>query len=246
MPDHDSYRRSAAFYDRLYAFKDYATVLGRVRDAIAARHPSARSVLDVGCGTGVALADLRRSYEVEGTDLSGDMLAVARERCPDVPLHEADMSDLDLGRTFDVVLCMFSAIGYVVTPERLGSAADAFARHLAPGGLLLLEPWFTPQTYWSGHLTVNHVDDEDFKATWMYVAERDGERSVFDIHYLIGSTDGVSHVRERHEMGLFTHEQYVQALTSAGLEVEHEHEGFFGRGLYRGRKPGIGTPAAAP
>src|SRR3712207_7289123 len=41
------------------------------------------------------------------------------ERYPDVRFHQGDMTDFDLGRRFDVVVCLFSAIGYVLTEERL-------------------------------------------------------------------------------------------------------------------------------
>jgi SAM-dependent methyltransferase len=53
----------------------------------------------------------------------------------------ADPADFNLGLTFDAVVCLFSAIGYVVTVKRLHSALAAMARHLRPGGVLLVEPW---------------------------------------------------------------------------------------------------------
>ncbi len=243
MAEAASYERSAAFYDRLYAFKDYDTVNQRLLATIRQRHPSATSLLDVGCGTGVCLAFLRDHYDVEGSDLSEEMLRVARTRCPDVVLTRADMAELDLGRRFDVITCMFSAIGYVVTPERMAAAVRRMAEHLEPGGLLLVEPWFTPEQYWTGRLTVNHVDEADFQATWMYVSERVGDRSVFDIHYLVGTDQRVEHVVERHEMGLFPTDAYLAAFRDAGLEVEHDQSGFFGRGVYIGRRPGPGATA---
>ena len=243
MPELASYDRSARFYDRLYAFKDYPTVTARLLDAIRHRHPSARTLLDVGCGTGVHLRSLQDHYRVEGTDLSPQMLQVARERCPEVVLHEADMATLDLGQQYDVVLCMFSSIGYVRTSERLRSTVAAFARHLTPGGVLMVEPWFTPEQYWDGHLTVNRVDEPDLQATWMYTSAREGDRSVFDIHYLVGDSSGVEHFTEQHVMGLFRHEEYLRAFTGAGLAVAHESAGFFGRGLYVGTAPGRAAPA---
>lgn len=238
MSDVPSYRRSAAFYDRLYDFKDYETVNRRLLEAVRRHHPTARTLLDVGCGTGRHLAALAPHFEVEGSDLSPEMLHIARTRCPGVPLHVADMAELDLGeRSFDVITCLFSAIGYVIELPRLRSALAGFARHLRPGGLLLLEPWFTPEQYWSGHITANDVDAPDMTIRWMYLAELDGARSVFDIHYLVGNSAGVEHFTERHVMGLFTDEQYRDAFVDAGLEVEREPEGFFGRGVYIGHKP---------
>ena len=112
------FSRSAHLYDAVYAFKDYAAEVERLRQVIDARVPSARTLLDVACGTGMHLAELRRWYEVEGLDLDPQLLAFARERLPDVPLHEGDMTAFDLGREFDVVTCLFSSIAYVRTARR--------------------------------------------------------------------------------------------------------------------------------
>jgi SAM-dependent methyltransferase len=72
------------------------------------------------------------------------MLEVAVGRLPGVPLHEVDMLTMDLGRRFDAVTCLFSSIGYAHTPERLQAAVATMARHLEPGGVLVLEPWLWP------------------------------------------------------------------------------------------------------
>ena len=116
------FRHSARFYDALYSWKDYAGECDRLRELIAERAPGARTMLDVACGTGLHLALLRDYFEVEGADLDPEMLAIAAERLPGVPLHEADMVMIDLGREFDVVTCLFSSVGYTVTVERLRQA----------------------------------------------------------------------------------------------------------------------------
>ena len=78
---------------------------------------TSRRLLDVACGTGLHLSYLTYRFQVEGLDRDEQLLAIARQRNPEVPLHHADMVDFALGRTFDVVTCLFSAIGYVKTLE---------------------------------------------------------------------------------------------------------------------------------
>ncbi len=231
------FTQSAEYYDALYAFKDYRAAAAAVKALVDERRPGAATLLDVGCGTGRHLETLRKHFEVEGLDLSEELLAVARKRCPSVPFHHADMRTFDLGRRFDVVTCLFSAIAYVRTLNGMREAVATMADHLNPGGLLLVEPWFTPETYWVNHLTSNQVDLPDLKISWMYVSAIRDRLSIFDIHYQVGTPEGISQFREMHEMGLFTHDEYLAAFADVGLEAEHDDEGFFGRGLYLGRKP---------
>jgi len=56
-------------------------------------------------------------------------------------------------------------------------------------------------------------------------------------HYLVGTADGVEHFTERHEMTLFSHEEYLTAFDVAGLRAAHDAEGLMGRGLYIGLRP---------
>jgi ubiquinone/menaquinone biosynthesis C-methylase UbiE len=68
------FARSAAFYDLIYARKDYAAETEQVHAWIQARKRSPGStLLDVGCGTGRHLSLLRAHYEVEGLDLDTEL-----------------------------------------------------------------------------------------------------------------------------------------------------------------------------
>jgi SAM-dependent methyltransferase len=230
------YEKSARFYDAIYAARDYAGSSNQLQALIQARLPRAATVLDVGCGTGRNLEHLREHYRaVEGVDLNPDLLALAKERLPGVDLHCIDMVSFDLGKKFDVVVCLFSAIGYVETKERMRRSIAAMSRHLAPGGLLVVEPWFSPEKYWTGTITANFVDQEDLKIAWMYTSEREGDVSVLDITYLVGTPSEVSTFQEVHRIGLFSDGEYEAAFAAAGLRVEHDPVGLFGRGLFIGQ-----------
>jgi SAM-dependent methyltransferase len=235
------FARSARFYDAVYSFKDYAAEAARVSALIRERCPDARTLLDVACGTGAHLEHLAKEYTVEGLDLDPALLAVAHERFGGVGLHEADMRSFDLGRTFDAVTCLFSAIGYVRGVSELRETAAAMARHLVPGGALVVEPWFAPDAWEAGHFSARFVDEADFKLARMNVSElpKPDGTLVLTFHYLVVSRDGVEHFTEEHVTTLFTREQYLDAFGSAGLDVVFEPDGLMrGRGLIIGVRSG--------
>ncbi len=96
-----------------------------------------KSVLDAGCGTGrVAIELANREVDVVGTDLDGSMLAQARRKRPDLTWVEADLSSLDLGETFDVVVLAGNVMIFL-DPGTEPAAVTSAANHLEPGGLLI-------------------------------------------------------------------------------------------------------------
>jgi SAM-dependent methyltransferase len=174
--------QSARFYDAFYAFKDYEGEAERLPGLIQTHAPGAATVLDVACGTGLHLHFLRSRYTVEGLDLDATLLAFAHRRCPGVPFHQGDMVDFDLGRAFDAVLGLFSAIGYAKTVARMRHAVQAMARHLRPGGVLIVEPWFTPEAFKPGRLGARFVDEPDVKIARINTTTVEGTLSIIDFH----------------------------------------------------------------
>ena len=237
------FTRSAELYDAIYGDKDYAGEARQVHEVIQRLGRSGgRALLDVACGTGLHLSHLRAWYDVEGVELSDGMLAVARRRLPGVPLHQGDMAEFRLDRRFDAITCLFSAIGYVRTVERLRRAVANMARHLAPGGVLVVEPWLFPDAYRPGHIHGRFVDRPRLKLARMCVSGVEGRLSVLDMHYLVTTPSGTDRFTERHEIGLFAPEEYEDAFRAAGLRVAFDAQGLTGRGLYAGVKD---APAAA-
>ncbi len=227
------FTKSAAYYDLIYANKDYAAESSVIHELLNShRHRVGNSLLDVACGTGKHLVQLKHYYLVEGIDLDeGGVLSIARRRLPDVPFHVGDMVDFDLGRTYDMITCLFSSIGYARTLARMKAAIANMGRHLAVGGVMIVEPWFAPGEFKHGMATARFVDEPDIKIARMNVGAVEGSISVLDFHYMVATASGIATFNERHELGLFSKDQYLAAFAAAGLEVEHDPKGL-GRGLY--------------
>ena len=229
----------ADLYDSIYFHtgKDYDGEARALRGIIRKHNPGARTLLDVGCGTGQHLARFRQHYGVEGADLDPGMLRHARARLgEDVPLHVADMVELDLGKRFDVVTCLFSAIGYVRTAPRLRRAVKALASHLEPGGLLIVEPWFHPETWRADRPGVyaSWVDEPELKVARFGVNRRRGRLTTLNHRFRVATPGGFQTLREKLVLGLFADAEYRRAFELAGLRVEHDPKGIAGRGTYVG------------
>jgi dTDP-3-amino-3,4,6-trideoxy-alpha-D-glucopyranose N,N-dimethyltransferase len=231
-------------YEALYTGKSYQHEIGLVDYLLDVRlpappedeEPEPRRLLEIGCGPGLRLAVLRQwrgKYLPEGLDSDPEMLRLARKRLPGLPLHQGDMRDFALDGRFDAILCLFGMIGYLRTTTEVTQALQRMRDHLAPGGVLLLEPWLSAEAVTDGHVKADRAVRPGLTVQRMNYSRVVGNRSLIDIHYLIGDESGVRHVQEKKTLTMFTDAEYRGALRDAGFgNVVLEAYGPQGRGLY--------------
>ena len=238
------FRGTAHVYDLLYeaAGKDYAAESAALTDVLRARNPRASSLLDVACGTGGHLRHLRSAFdEVAGVDIDSGMLQEARAALPDVTLVEGDMRTFDLGRRFDAVVCLFSSIGYVRSTAELGAAVGRMGAHLAPGGVLVVDAWLTPDQWREpGRVHVLAGERDGVAAARVGRTRRAGRTTVLELHHLVAAvdTEGVEHIVDLHELTLFEREEYEAAFRQAGLEPQRLPSPLSDRDRYAAVAPG--------
>ena len=229
------YDRSAELYDAIYSFKNYEEEATKLNQIIQKRkRSSGNDLLEVACGTGNHVTYLKSHYAVEGLDINERMLRIARKKHPDIVFHRGDMVSFKLNKQFDAITCLFSAIGHLKTKRKLGLAIRNMSRHLKPGGVLIVEPWFTPQQWHRRSVHANFVDKPELKIARMNISKARGRLSVMDMHHLVATPKRVEHFVERLELGLFTKDEYLDAFRGANLETTYDPEGIMGRGLYIG------------
>jgi len=171
----DPYDLFAAYYDAVNEEPEERIAL--LLSLLERHHPRAASVLELGCGTGAVLAGMGSGLDLVGVDRSAAMLDVATRRLPKARFHRGDMTTIDLGRTFDVVLCVCDTINHVTTSAGWRTVFERAANHLSPDGLFIVD--FTTRSHfldlaastpWAHdvgpHTLVMSVDFNDPLATW--------------------------------------------------------------------------------
>jgi ubiquinone/menaquinone biosynthesis C-methylase UbiE len=237
-----TFLESAELYDAIYSYKDYARESARLRDLIDAQVPSGRRILDVACGTGEHAKFLKEHYAIDGIDINESYLRAARRKNPAGSYVRADMLAFDLGRTYDGVTCLFSAIGILKTFNQLATAISCMARHVKPDGVLIIEPWFTPDQWRSCPPFVLSGEIRGGKVYRLSHRAREEHMSVLLNHYLRPTSDGLEHYNERIELGLFSRDEMIWAFEFAGMAVCYDSDGLMGRGLYIGRSDSAFRP----
>jgi ubiquinone/menaquinone biosynthesis C-methylase UbiE len=229
----------AEYYDPLNDQKDYRGESKRL-EAIAKRFgPSGRtSWLDVACGTGRHLEFLRRRHFTVGVDGSREMLRIARRRLLGVRLVAGDMRTFRLGHRFDVVSCLFSAIGHLGSKEDVRRTLANFARHLNPGGVAIVEPWIEPVKFRAGFIHLCTYEDPTVKIARCSSSARRGNRSIIHFHFLVGKPGREVRYYEVTDQGLLlSRKELLRLMRTAGLRPRFLLPGLTsGRGLLVGVK----------
>jgi SAM-dependent methyltransferase len=188
----------------------------------------------VACGTGehARLLAADHGFQVDGLDLDPAFLRIAAAKNPGGRFPQADMTDFHLGRRYDAVLCLFSSIGYARTLENVRRALGCFREHLAPGGVVIVEPWFPPGVLDPAYRDTRTLEVEGQRIVRVGRTEVEARLSRVRFDYEINEPGGVRHASEVHELGLFTTEELRGSFQEAGLRAEYDPTGLTGRGLF--------------
>lgn len=230
----------ARYYDLLYRDKDYAGETDYINGLIRLCCPDARTVLNLGCGSGRhdrCLTEMR--YAVTGVDLSEEMLAAARHSAgtsKDLEYHHGDLRSIRLEKTFDVVISLFHVMSYQQTNADLKASFTSAGRHLKAGGVFIFDCWYGP-----GVLTdrpgvrMKELQDENISVTRIAQPVMHPNENAVDVNYTVfirdKQTNSVQEVRETHRMRYLFLPEVRQMLADEGFELLAAEEWLSGKPL---------------
>lgn len=178
------------------------------------------TLLELGSGGGSLAYHLKTHLQLTLTDRSESMLANSRAVNPECEHIQGDMTSLDLGRTFDLVL-VHDAVMYATSPDMLKAVMATAARHCRTGGAAFFLPdsvteTFEPSTDHGGEDAVDGRGLRYLEWSW----DPDPADHTFEVVYalILREADGSTRVEhDRHREGLFPRAAWLQWLDEAGF-----------------------------
>jgi len=217
-----TFQRLAKYYDLIYSWKDYKTESELLKKIILNNKKSkGNELLDVACGTGKHLKYLKKWFSCIGIDINEGMLKVARKDVKGVFFKRADMRNFNLKRKFDAIICMFSSLGYTKTYFGLKKTMQNLSNHLKPGGVVVIEPWFTKAAFKKGRSFMRTYDGENLKIARINISKVRGNISILEFHYLVGEENKeVKYFVDKHELGIFEVNKTLKIMKKFGIEAK--------------------------
>lgn len=176
--------------------------------------PNAKTILDLGCGTGrhaFHLAD--KGYAVTGVDHSDDMLSVAKDQASSFGRPEynspsflsGDIREVRLGQTFDVIVSLFHVMSYQSTNEDLQKTFETASVHLEPNGIFIFDCWYGPGVLADKPKTrVKELEDDTLTITRTAEPIMHPHENWVDVNYHVlirdKASDQMDELKECHRM----------------------------------------------
>ena len=219
----------AKHYDLFNKEKDYGFEARFLKDIMIRfdKNTDGLKILNLGCGTGMhdrKLVDL--GFKITGMDQSTEMIEIAKQKVPEANYIVGDMSDFDLNEKFDVIICMFSSLGYLTEQDKVNGFFESISRHLVEEGLLILDVWNglgvvkDPPT-----IREKVIEEGDLKIVRTSYPNLDVQNFVNNVRFEIKVYDKeelVDEYEEHHKVRFFLPLEIKQYMEDVGINMLHE------------------------
>jgi SAM-dependent methyltransferase len=232
------YNELAAWWPLFSSPEDYAEEAAFFRETFIHHSLSPLvTLLELGSGGGNNASHLKADFKLTLVDLSPQMLAVSRALNPECEHIEGDMRTVKLERQFDGVF-IHDAIMYMTSEADLRMAIETAFVHCKPGGVALLVPDYTRETFTP---TTEHGGDDGKEQAIRYLAwtfDPDTTDTTYQTTYAVILRDKEGSVRfehDEHQEGLFSRETWRRLMTEVGFTVRMVQDNY-DRDIFIGKK----------
>ncbi len=227
----------ASYYDLLYKDKDYEGEANYISELIKRHCPEARSILELGSGTGIHASLLvEKGYRVHGIERSPEMLSrsriLAKERDTDDELLNFSLGDirkLRLNERFDAVIALFHVISYQTTNTDVNAAFATARHHLNPGGVFIFDAWYGPAVLTERpEVRIKRMADDQTSITRLAEPVLHPNENLVYVNYHVfvrdRATDSVKELKETHVMRYFFKPEIEMMAHRSRFSVLHSEE----------------------
>jgi SAM-dependent methyltransferase len=135
-------KKYAKYYDLFNRGKEYSKECDFIEQVFKNSAIQIKEILDLGCGTGLHDKELsNRGYNITGMDLSKEMIDIAQTNNKNIEFIVGDMTNFNLNKKFDSIICMFSSIGYLTENNQIEDFFSCVKNHLNEKGTLIIDCW---------------------------------------------------------------------------------------------------------
>jgi len=204
----------ARYYDLLYQDKDYQAEADYVAGLIHRFHPEARSILELGSGTGIHASLLaKKGFQVHGVERSPEMLARSLSLAKNninsgdslMCFSQGDIRNVRLGERFDAAISLFHVMSYQTTNADVTEAFQTAREHLNPGGIFIFDVWYGPAVLTDQPtVRIKRMANDEIEITRIAEPVVYPNENRVDVNYHVfvreKSTNAVNELREIHGM----------------------------------------------
>lgn len=232
----------ARYYDLLYRDKDYAAEAEYVAGLIRKFNPAARSILELGSGTGIHASLLaEKGFTVHGIERSQEMLArsqaLAENRTAGdgwLTFTMGDIREVRLNKRFDAVIALFHVISYQTTNEDVTAAFETARQHLNPGGVFIFDVWYGPAVLTERPaVRIKRLANDQIEVTRLAEPVLNTNANRVDVNYHMFvrdiTTQIVSELKETHAMRYFFKPEIERIAEQIGFHYVHDEEWLSGQ-----------------
>ena len=223
------------YYDLLYEDKNYFDEVEYIDFLIKKNCQSAKTLLDMGCGTGKHAELLcEKGYKVHGIDLSEGMLKVANKRKigkeDRLDFSHSSIQNLNIDKKFDVITSLFHVMSYQNTNSELLKAFEVAKKHLNTHGIFIFDFWYGPAVLTDLPMVrIKRLENKNIKITRLAEPIIHSKKNIVDVNYDIFIEDKISkkvvEKKEIHKMRYFFDTELDFFCETIGFNVLNKYEG---------------------
>lgn len=237
LQEKPTYSVLADIYDIVMSDVDYETWADYIDEIILMHQPTARSILELACGTGTIALSLEEldCYEITATDGSADMIRIAQKKAAKadsrIDFHTMNFLNLSFEKTFDVVYMVFDSINYLHTKEEIIQLHQEVKKILNPGGIFVYD-FTTPR---NSRKAIRFLNNEKktingqirYRRGSSFNAKERIHTNLFHIEKLDEESGEVlEKFEEQHRQKIYTLEEIQNIIKQTDFSILQAYDGF--------------------